>query len=568
MSAPRPKILVVDDGDRYIELAHALLRDYDYATRCELNGPCWTCEVRQGCAFTHAHDWSETIQALARHPDVDVVLLDVDFELPAERLLLDGDSDLERGRRLQGIAILRELRKTRGNLPVVLMTSIEELQFEDAARSLDVDEFVTLAGADAFDARALGLLIERILARKREVVEAGGYRWGGSAGMARLRRDATSLARTSLPILILGETGTGKSALAELVLHPATGRKGPLVISDLAAIPQTLMAAELFGSARGAFSGAVDRAGCFERATGGTLFLDEIGNLPADVQHMLLLALQSGRVTRLGEGEPRQVEVKLIAATNADLEAEVRAGRFRGDLYARLNPAARLVIPPLRERLDDIEELAAGFVQRAFATGPDHLLLASYLKAAGLRGPTRARLVVGSAPTGPAEAVTFVLPRRTLTELRGHRWPGNVRELELLMANAAIFALADALQAAEQRRAATSAAPWIVPVPAKMVRELLDASWLEQEREPAHRGQGMTLAVSPADSMRAVTRDLERQVLEALFRETDGDFEKMAARLLTGDVEANARRVRLRFNQLGLRARTLRRTRGRSSDTH
>jgi DNA-binding NtrC family response regulator len=559
MTGARPRILVVDDGDRYIELAHALLRDYDYAVRCELAGPCWTCEVREGCVFTHAHDWSETIQALARHPDVDVVLLDVDFQLPAERLLLDPDGDLERSRRLQGIAILRELRKSRGNLPVILMTSVEELQFEDAARSLDVDEFVTLAGTDAFDARALGLLIERILARSREVVEAGGYRWGKSAAMARLRRDATSLARTSLPILILGETGTGKSALAELVLHPATGRDGPFVISDLAAIPQPLMASELFGSARGAFSGAVDRAGCFERAAGGTLFLDEIGNLPMDVQHMLLLALQSGRITRLGEGVPRQVDVKLIAATNVDLEAEVRAGRFRGDLYARLNPAARMVIPPLRERAGDVEDLASGFVQRTFASGADRQLLEAYTKAAGLADCTRARLAVGSAPDEPTDAVTFALSRRTMSELRSHRWPGNVRELELLMANAAIFALSDALQGAEQQRAATRAAPWIVPIPSKLVRELLDASWLEQERAPEPRGQGMLLGVAPADSMRSVTRDLERQVLRNLFDETDGDFEKMAARLLTGDVKANARRVRLRFNQLGLRAREMRR---------
>ena len=318
------------------------------------------------------------------------------------------------------------------------------------------------------------------------------------------------------------------------------------------------MASELFGSARGAFSGAADRAGCFERAAGGTLFLDEIGNLPTDVQHMLLLALQSGRITRLGEGAQRQVDVKLIAATNVDLEAEVKAGRFRGDLYARLNPAARLTIPPLRERIADLRDLAQGFVQRTFASGPDRQLLESYMQAAGLTGPIRARLAVGSAPEGASDAVTFVLSRRTMSELKSHHWPGNVRELELLTANAAIFALSDALQGAEQQRAATEAAPWIIPIPAKLVRELIDASWLEQEREPVTRGKGMLLAVSPADSMRSVTRDLERQVLRDLFEETGGDFEKMAARLLTGDARANARRVRLRFNQLGLKAREMR----------
>ena len=293
MSA-RPKLLIVDDGDRYVELAHALLRDYDYATRCELPGPCWECPKRPGCALTHAHDAFEADEALARHRDVDVVLLDVAFERPDERLLPAKHVGEHRRRRLQGVEILAHLRRARGDLPVVLMTSEEELAFEDAAEALAVDELITLAGADAFDARALGLLVERILARRRASPEGGAYTWGSSPAMARIRREAAVLARTSLPILVLGETGTGKSALAERVIHPATRREGAFVAVDLSALPASLMAAELFGTARGAFSGAVDRRGRFEEAHGGTLFLDEIGNLPAEAQRMLLLALQDG----------------------------------------------------------------------------------------------------------------------------------------------------------------------------------------------------------------------------------------------------------------------------------
>ncbi len=551
MSA-RPKLLIVDDGDRYVELAHALLRDYDYATRCELPGPCWECERRPGCTLTHAHDAYEADEALARHRDVDVVLLDVAFDVPEERLLPPKVVDAGRRQRLQGVEILAHLRRSRGDLPVVLMTSEEELAFEDAAEALSVDELMTLAGADAFDARALGLLVERILARRREIPEGGAYTWGASPAMARIRRDAAVLARTSLPILLLGETGTGKSALAERVIHPATAREGAFVAVDLAALPETLIAAELFGTTRGAFSGAVDRRGRFEEAHGGTLFLDEVGNLPLEAQRMLLLALQDGRITRLGESAPRAVDVKVIAATNADLEAKVRSGSFRADLYARLNPAARLVLPPLRERMSDLPQLLAGFVRKKFAAGADRALLADYMEAAGIDGPPHAELSIGK--PDPGRGVRFVLSRGSYGELREHAWPGNVRELELFLANATVFALADAVGAAERGRAAGDARA--IPIPAKLVRELLVGGWSPERGAPA--AEDARLAVTPRAALNDVARDLERQLFERLFRETEGDFAAMARRLLTGDPAANARKVRLRFNQLGLRARTLR----------
>src|SRR5690606_19855131 len=147
-----------------------------------------------------------------------------------------------------------------------------------------------------------------------------------------------------------------------------------------------------------AFSGAVEREGLFAEAHGGTLLLDEIGNLPPDVQRMLLLALQSGRVTRLGEATPRVVDVKLVAATNSDLERAVREGTFRADLYARLNPSARLVVPALRDRIDDLAELAGGFTRKTFAAGADRALLVRYMEAAGLSGAPGAALGIGRAP--------------------------------------------------------------------------------------------------------------------------------------------------------------------------
>ena len=418
-----PKLLVIDDSERYIELLHYFLRDYSYATRCELPGPCWECPQRKSCQLTHAHDAAEAREALAKHPDVDVVLLDMEFLLPEERLLpipFSGEAPFKRlqsrslpqiqtdslaqKQRLQGLAILAALRRQRSDLPVILMTSHEELSFQGFSPKLGSDEFVTLAGADAFDARALGLLIERLLVLRREAPVGAGYLFGRSASMSQLRREAQVLGRTALPMLILGETGTGKSALCEQVIHPAGDRKGPFVSVDLSAIPETLIAAELFGVAKGAFSGAVEREGRFERASSGTLLLDEIGNLPLEIQRMLLLVLQEGRVTRLGENVSRPVQVKVVAATHVDLVAAVQQGRFRADLYARLNPAARLLLPPLRERMEDLEPLLLGLLRKTFASGPNRQLLIQYCDAAGLPGTPHVTLFWGRRPParGPA----------------------------------------------------------------------------------------------------------------------------------------------------------------------
>jgi DNA-binding NtrC family response regulator len=553
MPKQKPKVLIIDDQNRYVELAHALLRDYDYATRCELAGPCWECSVYEGCALTHAHDWSETVQTFSRHPDVDVVLLDLAFDLPKERLLMT-EGGLERSRRLQGIEILKRIRRAYGDLPVVLMTSLEELRFEDAAEALEVDEFAVMAGADAFDARALGMLVERILARKGDVEESPGYLFGGSAAMKRLRKDAMSLARTSLPMLIDGEPGTGKSALAENVVHPETGRKGPFVVLDLGAIPEGLMAAELFGSVRGAFSGAVDRAGAFEHAEGGTLFLDEIGNLPLEVQRMLLVSLQSGQIRRLGQNEPKTIDVKLVAATNTDLKTAVRGGRFRADLFSRLNPAARVTLPPLRDRMGDLGALASLFIRKTFAHPQNRSMLNDYLAAAALDDPPRVDIAIGGGAKPSSVGVTFAISRRTLGYLKTHPWPGNIRELELLMANAAVFSLSDALTAAREGRA-TAEQPRTVPISSKLIRELLDTTRPDAGLVMSEGSDGISVQPKPADSMHSLMRQVETRILKNLFEETDGDFRIMAARLLTGDPKANERRVRLRFNQLGLRVR-------------
>ncbi len=214
---------------------------------------------------------------------------------------------------------------------------------------------------------------------------------GQSSAMRKIFSALPAIARSDSTVLVEGETGTGKGVLAEAI-HEASSRAGrPLVVLDCAAIPPSLVESELFGHVRGAFTGAVgDRAGAFEQARGGTIFLDEIGELPLDMQPKLLRALEERTVKRVGGSERIKLDVRVIAATNRDLRAEVNQGGFRADLFYRLN-VVRVRIPPLRERRDDIELLARHFFEQL----------------AGGR-------------SAPAELIEGY---------RRHAWPGNVREL-------------------------------------------------------------------------------------------------------------------------------------------
>ena len=215
---------------------------------------------------------------------------------------------------------------------------------------------------------------------------------GRSRAMQRLFARIERLAPTHTAVLILGETGTGKECVAQALHRLSARARGPCAVFDCGAVSHDLVRSELFGHVKGAFTGAIrDAPGAIERAAGGTLFLDEVGELPLDLQPALLRALDTRTFSRVGEDQPRTSDFRLIAATHKDLEARVRQGRFREDLYYRLS-ASTLVVPPLRERVEDIPLLA-----EAFARG-----------ATGQRAP---------------------LSAVTLASLCSHRWPGNVREL-------------------------------------------------------------------------------------------------------------------------------------------
>jgi len=228
--------------------------------------------------------------------------------------------------------------------------------------------------------------------------------------MARVLQTVHQIATTDLPVLIEGETGTGKELVARAVYRHSTRAKGPFIALNCAAIPATLIGSELFGFVQGAFTGANrDRIGFIGAAHRGTLFLDEIGDLPLELQPHLLRVLQSGEFTRLGNSRTEQVDVRFIAATNRDLESEVKAGKFRADLFFRLS-AITLRLPPLRDRPHDIKLLAEHFIRTS----------------AGRYGRPTPRLA-----------------EDCLAALTAYSFPGNVRELESEMARLTAMSLAD-----------------------------------------------------------------------------------------------------------------------------
>jgi formate hydrogenlyase transcriptional activator len=261
---------------------------------------------------------------------------------------------------------------------------------------------------------------------------------GDSPPIRHVLESVEQVAATDATVLITGETGTGKELIARAIHRLSPRARGPLVKFNCAAIPHTLLASELFGHERGAFTGAVARRkGRFEQANGGTLFLDEIGELPPEMQVMLLRVLQEREFERLGGAETVRVNVRIVAATNRDLAEDVRAGRFRSDLYYRLN-VFPIHLPPLRERVEDIPVLTSHFVAK--------------------HGERFGRAINR-------------IDRRAMNLLASYHWPGNVRELENVIERAVILS----------RNGALRVEPDVLPsaVAARNVNEQLQS----QERE-------------------------------------------------------------------------------------
>lgn len=285
----------------------------------------------------------------------------------------------------------------------------------------DLDEsFLRMLGALAGAALHTSRLIEALETASRHHQEVatvlqhdavrqhgGSQILGTSEAIQRVRHDIELVAPSDFAVLILGETGVGKELVARAVHQQSRRKKHPLIYVNCAALPETIVESELFGHLRGAYTGATnDRAGKFEIADGGTLFLDEVGELPLSVQPKLLRVLQEGEIQRVGSDKLRRVDVRVVAATNRDLKKEVKAGRFRADLFHRLNMYP-LRVPPLCERRSDISLLAGFFLD-------------VYRRQLGL-GPVRL--------TEPARQA-----------LANAEWPGNVRELDHLLGRAVLRA--------------------------------------------------------------------------------------------------------------------------------
>jgi two-component system response regulator HydG len=277
--------------------------------------------------------------------------------------------------------------------------------------------------------------------------------------------------------LVTGETGTGKELVARALHRLSRRRDRPFLTVNCSAIVETLFESELFGHARGAFTGALEaRAGLFERAHGGVLFLDEIGELPPNMQAKLLRVLETGEVAKVGSRDTRRVDVHVVAATNRTLEREVREGRFRADLFYRLN-AVDLPVPPLRERLEDVPLLAQAFIERS--------------------ARDFGRRVRGLTPAGEAL-------------LLGWHWPGNVRELRNVLERACMLADSDALDAGDLRLGPQPVAAVVDTAP-RQVRRISDLEREEIERALTETsGNKKEAARRLGLSRRALYRRLDR----------------------------------------------------------
>ena len=346
-----------------------------------------------------------------------------------------------------GFAFLDRYRADGGEALVIMMSAygddeaaVEAIRrgaYDFIAKPFRADQ-VLLVLRKAQEREGLRAQVRRLSDELTALRSPGGI-VGRSAALQQILSVAGKVAPHPSTVLVTGESGTGKELVARLV-HDLSGRaQAPFVAINCGAIPEALLESELFGHARGAFTGASeDRLGLFEEADGGTLFLDEIGELPQPLQVKLLRALQEGEIRRVGDNVARPVNVRVVAATSRDLEAEVTAGSFRADLFYRIN-VVRLHMPPLRERVEDIPDLVGHFIARFNA---------------------RLGLDIGGASPS------------CMRLLMAYSWPGNVRELENVIERAMVMAdgrtvdadqLPPHVRSTEGARPAIGAGPLVAP---------------------------------------------------------------------------------------------------------
>ncbi len=413
----------------------------------------------------------------AESPEDGLALLDtrrIDLVLQDMNFTADTTSGEE------GIALFHEIRRRHPDMPVILLTAWTQVETAVSLMKSGAADYLGKPWDDHKLLASVRNLLELSDTRRalQQLAGADRRRRAGLDGrfdlrgivyadpaMERVLQVATQVAGADVPVLITGPNGSGKEKIAELLQANSSVKSGPFVTLNCGALPAELIEAELFGADAGAYTGATKaREGKFDAADGGTLFLDEIGNLPAAGQMKLLRVLETGRFERLGSNRERQVKVRVISATNADLAAMIREGRFREDLYYRLN-LIELRVPPLAERPLDVIPLA------------EHFLAGS-----------------GKALGDDA--------RRAL---RQHAWPGNVRELKNTMQRAALLSPTGTITAADLGLPAA---------PASRASDGIDADEPDRASIEAalkrHRGVLAQAAAELGLSRQALYRRLER----------------------------------------------------------
>lgn len=403
---------------------------------------------RAGYGVSEAGSGEEAVEILCDQDPPDVALLDL---------------------KMKGIGGLEVLRRC-GSIPTNVIVLTGHGTVKTAVEAMQLGAFSFLE--KPVDADILKPLLQQALA-ERARVEAGVASnlvplIGVSAMMDEVREFVRTVAPTDETVLIFGETGTGKEVVARQIHGQSKRSAQAFVAMNAACVPRELFESELFGHKRGAFTGAQsDRQGLFREAEGGTLFIDELAELPLESQAKLLRAIETKSIRPVGESGEVEVDVRIIAATNRDLWAETQAGRFREDLYFRLQ-VFPVLIGPLRERPEDIDPLAK------------HLLV---------------RLGKSDIELGPA----------SLAALREYDWPGNVRELLNVLRRASLFSIADA-------------------VDPDLIRRMIAASVFGNAR-------GAVPRASDADTRSTNLADVERDHIERVLREMDGNITRAAAAL-------------------------------------
>jgi two-component system nitrogen regulation response regulator GlnG len=465
-----------------------LVADDEESIRWVLERAC----TQQGHAVTVVGSGTEALAAL-RARQFDVAL--VDIKMPD----------------LSGLDVLSRTREDRIDTLFIIMTAQNTMANAIEATKRGAYNYLT----KPFDLEEVGLLIARAMELRRltrdlerlrgELQQRHELVIGRTPAMQEVYKVIGRVAPTDATVLIQGETGTGKELVAKTI-HYHSARSGPFVALNCSAIPNELLESELFGYERGAFTGAIERrAGKFEIAAGGTLFLDEIADMPLALQAKLLRVLQEREFTRVGGRDAIRADVRIIAASNQDIETAARTGRFREDLFFRLN-VVRIPVPPLRERRGDIPELIEFFVDKVNRD-------------------------LGTAIVGVSEDARDLLMR--------HSWPGNVRELENALLRAAVLAGGrtlvpeDFALAGQPRQVAAEALPLEEAVRRRLA-ELLQAD----------------ATATPSDLHALLISAVERPLIEVVLERAGGNQVKAAEML-----GINRNTLRKKITELGIEVR-------------